>query len=413
MLCFTVCLLLLLDLTAKAANASDLTLTAAKGKVASEHNTCKSGTLLKKTVLGPKGRLSRIEKSSATLLVSHRGHQGASSAEDSGRKGRGGGPNSSVHSTSPMEVDQPLQSPAATKDVVVTPQASGTESSTKPSQAEALASSGSQPACSSSSLQQQSSSSEPVFLPPAPVVADNTPSSTSLPQFFPSEDETPQPLPATEPASSLAAAATLTSDSLKAVSTSAATTTAAQASPPPSSGIESSSASSHKAVDDPSIVSLKIIITDNQEEGTPSDPALAQAVSSISGDKIPTIYLTSPARTPATPAPGTSRSSLDETAQAVSGLQNSEIQASPLGGKVAPQVQQNYIIQLPLDAGAPALPGGAASYFLLTEPANTEGQVLLSAGVPNGQPLPIGQYGAAQSCPQAFSPGERHQESLS
>lgn len=392
------CLLLLLDLTPKEPNASAVIPTAAKGKVASEHNSnCKSGTLLKKTVLGPKGRSSRIEKSSATLLVSSRSHQGASSAEGSGRKDPGRGPNSSVDYTSPMEVEQPLQSPAAMKDSLLTPQASGTECSAKPPPAETLASSLSQPA--------SISSSEPVFLPPAPVVADHTPSATSLPQFFPSEHETPNTEPASLPAAAVSAV-TLTSDSPKAISTSAATTTPAHTSPPPSS------APSDKAAADPSIVSLKIIITDNQEEEPPSDPALAQAVSSISGDKIPTIYLTSPARTPATTVPGTPRSSLDETAQAVSGLQNSEIHASPLGGKDAPQVQQNYIIQLPVDAGTSTLPGGASSYFLVTEPTNTDGQVLLSAGVPSGQAPPMGQYGVAQSCPQGFSPGENPQVSL-
>lgn len=414
MLCFT--FLFLLDFTPKDANASDVTPTTVKGKVASEHSNCKSGTLLKKTVLGPKGRSSRIEKSSATLLVSHRGHQRASSAEDSGRKDGGRGLSHTVDSTSLMEVDEPLQNPAATTDVLVTSQASGTESSTKPSPAEAPASSVSQPASSGSSL--QSSSSQPVFLSPAPVVAANAPSATSLPQFSPSESETRRLLllptePTPPPAAAASAAVTLTSDSSKAVSTSATTTTAAYAPPLPPSGAESSSATSDKAVVDPSIVSLKIIITDNQEEEPPSDPALAQAVSSISGDKIPTIYLTSPARTPTTPAPGTPRSSLDETAQAVSGLQNSEIQASPLAGKEAPQAQQNYIIQLPLDASTPTLPGGAASYFLVTEPPNTDGQVLLSAGVPSGQPLAIGQYGVAQSCPQGFSPGKKPQQGFS
>lgn len=407
-------LLLLADVTPKDANASGVTPAAVKGKVASEHNNCKSVTLLKKTVLGPKGRSSRIEKSSATLLVSHRGHQWTSSAEDSGRKDRGRGLQSSVDSTLPMEVDVPLQNPATTTDILVTPQAPGSESSAKPSPAEAPASSVSQPSSSSSSMQQQqSSSSQPVFLPPAPVAAGNTPSITSLPQFSPSKSESPRLLLLTEPVSppaSAAAAVTLTSNSSKAVSTSATTTTAAHVPPPPPAGAESSSATSDKAAADPSIVSLKIIITDNQEEEPPTDPALAQAVSSISGDKIPTIYLTSPARTSATPAPGTPRSSLDETAQAVSGLQNSEIQASPLGGKEAPQVQQNYFIQLPLDAGTPTLPAGSTSYFLVTEPQTTEGQVLLSAGVPSAQPLPLGQYGVAQSCPQGFSAGKKHQQ---
>lgn len=418
LLSFTL-LLLFLDFTPKDANASDVTPTTVKGKTAQERKIRKSTTLFKKTVLGPKGRTSRIEKSSATLLVSHCGHQGASSAEDSGRKERGRGLNSSGVSTSPMDVDEPLRSSAAPTDILVAPQAAGAESSTQPSPAEAPASSSSQPASSDGQQQQQqNSSTHTVFLSPAPVVPDNTPSATALPQFSPSGGESPrllQPTESVSPTSAAAAAAlTLTSYSPKAASTSATTTTAAHAPPPPPSpGAQSSGAASDKA--DPSIVSLKIIITDNQEEEPPSDPALARAVSSICGDKIPTIYLTSPARTPAAPAPGTPRSSLDETAQAVSGLQNYDVQASPLGGKVAPlteapPVQQNYIIQLPLDASAPTLPTGAASYFLVTEPQNTDGQVLLSAGVPGAQPLPIGQYGVAQTCPQGFSPGKKHQQ---
>lgn len=424
LLSFTLLLLLFVDFTPKDANTSDVTPTTVKGKTAQERKIRKSATLFKKTVLGPKGRTSRIEKSSATLLVSHCGHQGASSAEDSGRKDRGRGLNSSGVSMSPMDVDEPLRSSAAPTDILVAVQAAGAESSTRPSPAEAPASSSSQPASSGDSQQQQqqqqNSSAHPVFLPPAPVVPDNTPSVTALPQFSPSGGETPRLPPPTEsvsPTSAAAAAAlTLTSDSPKAASTSATTTTAAHAPPPPPSpGAQSSGAASDKAAADPSIVSLKIIITDNQEEEPPRDPALARAVSSICGDKIPTIYLSSPARTPAAAAPGTPRSSLDETAQAVSGLQNSEVQASPLGGKVAPltealPVQQNYIIQLPLDASAPTLPTGAASYFLVTEPQNTDGQVLLSAGVPGGQPLPIGQYGVAQTCPQGFSPGKKHQQ---
>lgn len=407
-------LLLFLDFTPKDANASDVTPTTVKAKTVQERKIRKSATLFKKTVLGPKGRTSRIEKSSATLLVSHCGHQGASSAEDSSRKERGRGLNSSGVSTSPMNVDEPLRSSAAPTDILVAPQAAGAESSTQASPAEAPASSSSQPASSGDvqlQQQQQNSSTHPVFLPPAPVVPDNTPSATALPQFSPSGGVTPRlplPIESVSPTSAAAAAAlTLTSDSPKAASTSPAPP------PPPSPGAQSSGAASDKA--DPSIVSLKIIITDNQEEEPPSDPALAQAVSSICGEKIPTIYLTSPARTPAAPAPGTPRSSLDETAQAVSGLQNSEVQASPLGGKVAPlteapPVQQNYIIQLPLDASAPTLPTGAASYFLVTEPQNTDGQVLLSAGIPGAQPLPIGQYGVAQTCPQGFSPGKKHQQ---
>lgn len=94
---------------------------------------------------------------------------------------------------------------------------------------------------------------------------------------------------------------------------------------------------------------------------------------------------------------------MDEVAQAVSGLQSSEAFASPLSSKAGAvtaspltgtsQAQQSYIIQLPLDATNPALQG--ASYFLVTEPPSTEAegrQVVLPAGVSNGQSLPTNQY---------------------
>ncbi|KAG7226114.1 hypothetical protein INR49_018725 [Caranx melampygus] len=85
------------------------------------------------------------------------------------------------------------------------------------------------------------------------------------------------------------------------------------AAPDPSS--TNRSTPSKAAADPNNIVSLKIIISDNQEEDTSSDPALNQAISSISGDKIPTIYLSSPAKSPG--APGTPKANLDEVAQAV------------------------------------------------------------------------------------------------
>lgn len=163
---------------------------------------------------------------------------------------------------------------------------------------------------------------------------------------------------------------------------------------------------------DPGVVSLKIIISDEKEEESGSAAALNQAVSSISGDQIPTIYLSSPAKSPG--PPGAARTPSDEVAQAVSGLQRSEGQASPLRGRAGtvlasplagtPALAQNYIIQLPLEAAAPAVSGPPASYLLVTEPAHGEAQarqVLLSAGVPKGPP-PFSQYGGPA---QASSPG--------
>ncbi|TDH15055.1 hypothetical protein EPR50_G00027370 [Perca flavescens] len=162
---------------------------------------------------------------------------------------------------------------------------------------------------------------------------------------------------------------------------------------------------SKAAADSSNIVSLKIIISDNQDEDSSSDPNLNQAISSISRDKIPTIYLSSPAKSSGG-GPGTPKANLDEAAQAVSGLQCAEAYASPLSCKAGAlvaspltgtsQAQQNYIIQLPLDTTNPTLQGATASYFLVTEPQTTDAQtrqVLLSAGVAKGPPLPANQYG--------------------
>lgn len=161
------------------------------------------------------------------------------------------------------------------------------------------------------------------------------------------------------------------------------------------------------------MVSLQIIISDEKDEDSCSDAAPNQAVSSISGDKIPTIYLSSPARSPG--VPGTPRLSSDEVAQAVSGLQHSEGQASPLSSRPGtlagtPAVQQNYIIQLPLEGAAPAVQGAPASYFLVTEPPKPDAQprqVLLSAALSKGS-LPFSQYGgAAQASSPSYPAGKK------
>uniref|UniRef100_A0A8D0A3W0 Protein NPAT C-terminal domain-containing protein n=1 Tax=Sander lucioperca TaxID=283035 RepID=A0A8D0A3W0_SANLU len=179
---------------------------------------------------------------------------------------------------------------------------------------------------------------------------------------------------------------------------------------------------SKAAADSSNIVSLKIIISENQDEDSSSDTTLNQAISSISRDKIPTIYLSSPAKSSGG-GPGTPKANLDEAAQAVSGLQCAEAHASPLSCKAGAvvaspltgtsQAQQNYIIQLPLDTTNPALQGATASYFLVTEPQTTDAQtrqVLLSAGVAKGQPLPANQYGVTTPTrSRGYSTGKRQQ----
>lgn len=154
------------------------------------------------------------------------------------------------------------------------------------------------------------------------------------------------------------------------------------------------------ASDNSSIVSLKIIISDNQDEDSSSGANVNQAVSNISMDKIPTIYLTSPSK--CSGAPGTPTAHMDEAALAVSDLQSSEaLGASPFSGKA----QQSYIIQLPMDASAAGLPGATTSYFLVTEPPAPD---LVPAGVSKGQALPsASQYGVTPPHPKGFTSGKR------
>ncbi|XP_034023979.1 protein NPAT-like [Thalassophryne amazonica] len=147
-----------------------------------------------------------------------------------------------------------------------------------------------------------------------------------------------------------------------------------------------------------SVVSLKIIISDNQEEHSSADPALNQAASSVSGNKVPTIYLNSPVKSPG--VPGTPKPKLDETAQVISNSEalqprSSEVNSaikksgapSPFTGSPA---QPSYIIQVPLDTTNSVLQGTTTSYFLVTEPLTPDPpnkQVLVPTGISNGQPL--------------------------
>ncbi|KAG1951744.1 protein NPAT [Pimephales promelas] len=143
---------------------------------------------------------------------------------------------------------------------------------------------------------------------------------------------------------------------------------------------------------DPSkIVSLKIIISDEQDELT-TNAALNQAVSSITSDHIPTIFLSSPAKTlPATSTVITQ----DETAQAVSCLQGAEGVGS--FGTPTRSMQNNGQAPLARLAGQetsfiqllqanPAF-GSPGSYFVVTDPAAAEQRanvMLLSSNVPQG-----------------------------
>uniref|UniRef100_UPI0037E7C7CD protein NPAT n=1 Tax=Semicossyphus pulcher TaxID=241346 RepID=UPI0037E7C7CD len=439
-------------------------------------------TLLKKTVLGPSSRASRIENSTARLLVSQGEHRGVSpAARDSNREVNASVINDSVLET-PMDIDEPLNRPPTPSDIVARQEpatkeralttAALSETTTVPSsntsagialaegtlisvvdkkQAQEFKQaqgSKEQPAAACSSAL----SNPPSIFSPVQVEGNNIPLQTAnLPHmsisssggdtqlvFTPSTFDLASSTSASSHAAAMtvralpSSASTTISHTATSGSPTSASTSTAQTATPASSTLASLATSSScapliaapdplvnnhaaqsKAAADSNIVSLKIIIDDNQDEHSSNDTALNQTISSTSGDKIPTIYLSSPAKSPA----GTPKANLDEAALAVSGLQSSEGHASPLSIKAVvaspltgtSQAQQNYIIQLPLDTTNPALQGATASYFFVAEPPTTDAQtrhVVLSPGASRGQSLPTNQYGVTTPiCTQGFSTG--------
>ncbi|KAM7413394.1 hypothetical protein PAMA_020671 [Pampus argenteus] len=465
-------------------DASDTTPVTAKPKAVQERKTRKStAPILKKTVLAVSGRASRIENSSAKLLVSHAEHRGVlPGAVGLNRKEKGSLFNSSVDVT-PMDIDQPLNTPPPPTDSMAIQEALEpaakdgfptstvfSESTTAPSLRAAAAAAPEAASASNGSKQLESKqahgskeralssalSNQPAFLSSGQIEPNNTPTVTAelphmslsssggeaqpvsilslAPEFasstftggtvtaalnLPSSAFTAAPFaaaPGTPTCASTSATVTFTPASTTHASPASSSCVSVTAASDPATA--NHSAPSKAAGESSNIVSLKIIISDNQEEDSATDTVLNQAISSISGDKIPTIYLSSPAKSPR--CPGTPKANLDEAAQAVSGLQSSEAQANPLSSKAGTvvaspltgtsQAHQSYIIQLPLDATTPALQGATASYFLVTEPPTTDAQarqVLVPAGVSKGQPLPTSsQYGVTtQTRSQGYSTG--------
>ncbi|XP_070987385.1 protein NPAT-like isoform X2 [Oncorhynchus clarkii lewisi] len=172
-----------------------------------------------------------------------------------------------------------------------------------------------------------------------------------------------------------------------------------------------------KEVDPSKIVALKIIISDEQEEPS-SDSALNQAVSSITGDRIPTIFLSSPTKSPAkAPALSGAPMAQEETVQAVSSLQRTEVllpaETNPLSGKAgdvaalagtsSSLTQPGYYIQLPFDSAT-----STNSYILVTDTTATDPQsnkVILPSCAPQVQTVPPTSYTLAT--PPCYSPGSR------
>ncbi|KAF7663123.1 hypothetical protein LDENG_00217920 [Lucifuga dentata] len=453
------------------ANVSDSTMVTGKMRAGQERKTRKpaASTSLKKTIIGPSRKVSRIENSSAKLLVSREEYRCAHRKEKgSDFCGR------AVVET--MDIDEPLNTPPppppptcdsiinqkelepAAKDNTPTSTARN-ESTAFPSSSTTAAYAAPETMLASNvdktqdAKQANRAEAQTPLAPapsdkPSPLLAKSNKSlkqTADLPHMTLSAldiGEDPQPsatLSVTPPESestftsatvtaspsSGSTAAPLAATHSSPTSASAPLTAALQNSPstctPAPAAPDPPTTPTKGATDSNNIVSLKIIISDNQDEGSSVDPALNQASSSISKDKIPTIYLLSP--TQSTGSPGKPKAALDETAQAVSSLQNSEVLqpvaelnppcsktgavASTLAG--TSQVQSSYIIQLPLDPANPAVQGAAASYFLLTEPPTADAQarqVLVPAGVSNGQPLATSQYGmATPPRAQGFSTG--------
>ncbi|XP_054884415.1 protein NPAT isoform X2 [Poeciliopsis prolifica] len=381
-------------------NTSDATSGVLKARAGQERKTRKSpaSNLLKKTVLDSNGRTSRIENSSARLLVSFSPAAGNSIRKE----------NPSTNSGPQMESDEPLNTPPPPVDSSSTPvtlsnseslsrdpvllteerPASNVDGNPEISQATGLnnPADGVDGAASGDQHEVQVNNTSPN----QPDVCVSGGDGLAVP---------PGSVPSSSSASVSAAApvtaASITVSASSAFSSSCAPVTPTPSPPPPPVTIPA--IPPRKPGEPSNIVSLEIIVSDNQDGDSSRDTAFNQAVSTISGDKIPTIYLSSPAKSPVCPA--TPKANFDEAAQAVSSLQRSEGGGSPFVSKpggvytspvnAASQGQQRYMFQPAVDP-----PPTPASFFLVVPTPDVQARpVLLPAGVPNGQPLPTNQHG--------------------
>ncbi|XP_061781887.1 protein NPAT isoform X1 [Nerophis lumbriciformis] len=383
-----------------------------KNKIVQERKTRKSTALLKKSVVGSSSRSSRLDNSSARLLIPHEDYRGDSSSALSENTQEKASLFSLAVLPSPMDIATSmdtslavLQSPASLVDLTAIPSSVAPVPYVDNQSKQALSSSlNNQPAFLSHSSADMPLMSVPssggnerpptLFVTPQSSVGANTAASNSVPTCSPLLcARSPSPgTPATPFKSGIAGVAASTC-------------------------VSSIVNTPSKVSDDPSnIVSLKIIISDNPDEGPSSDNALNQAISNIPTEKIPTIYLSSPAKSPR--EPGTPRgTNPEETALAVCGLQSAEALAnSPCKGvssnqlAATTQAQQSYIIQLPVDTANPALQGATTSYLLMTEPLTAQTgarQSQVPVAVTNGPLLPkTNQYNVtAANPPQGFVTG--------
>ncbi|XP_048120128.1 protein NPAT isoform X2 [Alosa alosa] len=143
------------------------------------------------------------------------------------------------------------------------------------------------------------------------------------------------------------------------------------------------SSSSAAETDPGQIVSLKIIVSDEQEQPS-TDTSLSQAVSSISEERIPTIYLSSPAKSPArgvllsAPSSGVTP---EETVQAVSCLQRTEVTQDGHQPLAPGGAGDGFFQLLPASTGP-------SSYFVVTDqvlPGDHQSSVVVVPGAPATQ----------------------------
>lgn len=365
--------------------------------ISSERKTRKSAPVLKKIITS--NRSSRVDTCSANLLLVQEG------TSASKRNVKNPHPNTSA----PMDINEPPTNAASTP---ANTSSANTSSTSIASSLTTLTSMVSE-TCNFNRLHQNKATQESLLQPSSTVNAKDNASSTlqAVPSCSPSSRQLSNSGQGTQLGSpyllsseaskiypAVPAITTTMSPSSNTVtqitSTSPVTTSASSTSvlSSPLSTFATEPSAPNKTGDDSSnVVSLKIIVSDSQEENSAADTALSQAVSSISGDKIPTIYLSSPAK-PSSVIPSTPKANLDEAAQAVSGLQRSEsVIASPLTGTSQPQ--QSFIIQLPFDSSA----ASPASFFLTTDAQNR--QTIVPALVSKGQAIAPNQFGVSPQRP--------------
>uniref|UniRef100_A0A8C6SLF9 Nuclear protein, ataxia-telangiectasia locus n=1 Tax=Neogobius melanostomus TaxID=47308 RepID=A0A8C6SLF9_9GOBI len=368
-----------------------------------ERKTRKSAQVLKKTII-TSNRSSRLDNCSATLMVAQEPCRGTSKSNER-----------SPHADAvPMDIDEPqaTAAPANISTANVCP--TSVASSSIASSLETLSSMVSETTALNGQHENKGAQGCPVQ-----GVSSTAKDPLSALQTVPSSSPSGQVsncgqgthlgssyLASSEMSKTYSTVGKVTnsmSPSSNCVAPATSASPASSATAPSSSVLSSTpptepSASNKTGDDSNNIMSLSIIISDNQEGESGADTALNQAISSISGDKVPTIYLSSPAKPPA--VPGTPRTNLDEAAQAVSCLQRSEtVMASPLTGTSQPQ--QSYFIQLPFDGAAAT----AASYILLPPTTDAQNrQAIVPAPVTKGQAIAPNQFGVSPQR-QGFTAG--------